>query len=511
MATSVYADVTDGGYGAMVARLGSSAPNGAGVGVVQVEGIANVDGTGYDFAPNVNSSEFAGKTITILNSPNSVSWHSTTVGSWLYGSITGMAKGVTNTWVYCNGFWLPNNLYVGNAHPLVLPTSQPSTTVRVYNSSWIGSYGPGNESYDRDALRRYDYMMYRDGVLGVNGENNGTGSLRYALMGDNFNGLDVGRLDLQHAAGDTSSVSDNPGRMKPEIIAPGVYTSFSTPEVGAAAAVLFQQVQSSGSPAAGITGIARAQLVKAALLAGATRDSNWSNQAPVSGPQRGVTARPLDPKRGAGALNIDMSNQILAAARSNGSPSPSTAVRSDAVGFGSFTLAAGQKLYWRFRVTQPTPSLDFVATWPRIVASNMYSYTLANIDLRVYRGLNDATTLMPLEGDGGARFVGGGNVSSQSTVGNIEIVHLLNAQPGEYVVEVSRVDTDASLPPVSVAWQVDPRGFGPLGDVDCNGYVDSADLGIFLLYVDSDEPSCDLDASGWVDSGDLGLLLLCFD
>jgi hypothetical protein len=52
------------------------------------------------------------------------------------------------------------------------------------------------------------------------------------------------------------------------------------------------------------------------------------------------------------------------------------------------------------------------------------------------------------------------------------------------------------------------------GDLDGNGFVDSADLGLLLLNYGPCEDGCggaDLDGSGEVDSADLGLLLLSFD
>jgi hypothetical protein len=51
------------------------------------------------------------------------------------------------------------------------------------------------------------------------------------------------------------------------------------------------------------------------------------------------------------------------------------------------------------------------------------------------------------------------------------------------------------------------------GDLDASGEVDSADLGLLLLYFGPCEGDCggaDLDGSGEVDSADLGLLLLYF-
>ena len=492
------------GYSALVARLGSATPTGAGIGVVQVESPLATDSTAY--SPDVSHSEFTGKTVTRMNTPYAISSHATYVASYLYGVNTSMAKGVSTVWAYNVSNWITDNLKINTG--VTLPAAQPNSSVRVHNNSWLASYGMGREVYDREAVRRMDYIMYRDGVLAVNGENNGSGSIRYPMMGDCFNGLSVGRLDLQHSAGVTASASDTPGRMKPEIIAPGSGTSYSTPTVGAAAALLFQQAQLAGAPTAGLSAMAREQVVKAALLAGATRDASWSNNAPQSGAQRGITAKPLDSLRGAGALNIDMSHQIISAVKENGNAISGNAVRSGAVGFGSFTMSAAQHLYWRFRVTRPTPTLSFVITWPRVVATNLASYTLANFDLRVRRGIRDATTLLSIEGDAGSASFGGGNVLSQSTVDNIEIVHMKDLQQGEYVVEITRMDSGSTAAQLSAAWQVDPIGFDTEGDGDGSGKIDSGDVSLVLLNMGTDDPASDVDLSGLVDSADVAAILL---
>jgi hypothetical protein len=62
--------------------------------------------------------------------------------------------------------------------------------------------------------------------------------------------------------------------------------------------------------------------------------------------------------------------------------------------------------------------------------------------------------------------------------------------------------------------KVQPASVCRLGDLDCSGTVDAADLGLLLLYYGPCEDGCsgaDLDGSGEVDSADLGLLLLNFD
>jgi hypothetical protein len=53
----------------------------------------------------------------------------------------------------------------------------------------------------------------------------------------------------------------------------------------------------------------------------------------------------------------------------------------------------------------------------------------------------------------------------------------------------------------------DVAATGMAGDLDGNGSIDGADLGILLSAFGTAEPSADLDGNGSVDGGDLGALL----
>jgi hypothetical protein len=493
----------DGGLAAMRARLGAAAPTGAGVGVVQVEAPAQIGGSTTDFAPDLALDDFSGKTVTIVNSPNAVSWHSTNVAQRLYGSSMSIAPGVTSAWV--NGLfnWLPDMLKLGTGQA---PAALPGTSVRVMNHSWAASYGAGNEAVDREAIRRMDFWMTRDGILAVCGENNGAGSARRPMMGDCFNGISVGRLDLQHSAGVTGPSSDSPGRMKPDIIAPGDFTSFATPLVGSAAAAIAETLR--GSEFSSLSNTQRAQLTKSALLGGADRTAMWGNNAPVDGSQRGVATMPLDAIRGSGELNVDRAHRIITGGRTNGAASATVAANATPEGWGTVTLSANGKQYWRFRLHQEAPSLDFTVVWPRGVSSGFGSYTFANMNIRLQRSLNGGADLIPLEGDAGLATFASGNVSSASAVDNVETIHLTGLRPGEYTLEVSRADTASGSVMAYASWIVDASGMGLEGDVDGNGLVDFGDVALALLNFGVDEPSSDLDVNGVVDFGDVALILL---
>ena len=139
----------DGGIGALRTRLGATCPTGTGIGVVQVEVPAS--GAGTDYAPDLTLSDFTGKTVTLVTTPSSSSWHATNVAQRLYGSSLAMARGVTSAWVYNANGWIADPLKVGTASAV---GASVNSSVRVMNHSWIGSYGAGNENLDREAVRQ---------------------------------------------------------------------------------------------------------------------------------------------------------------------------------------------------------------------------------------------------------------------------------------------------------------------------------------------------------------------
>ena len=494
----------DGGLAALRDRLGASCPTGAGVGIVQVE--APMTGGGSDYAPNLTLADFADKTVNLVTTPSTAGWHGTNVAQRLYGNALSMAPGVTSAWVYNLNSWISDTLNTGKGS--TAPAASPNASVRVMNHSWIGSYGPGNEAYDREAIRRLDLQMTRDGILATCGENNGAGSVRAPMMGDCFNGISVGRSDLQHSAGDTGAQSDTPGRMKPELTAPGQFTSFSTATVGSAAAVLLETLR--GPDFTALTNAQRAQLTKAALLGGADRGADWANNAIADGASRGIATRPLDPLRGSGDLNVDRSHRIVTSPRVNGVSSSTAAEAVEPLGWGTAGLAGGGKSHWRFRVWQVAPTVDITVVWPRAVTTSLSSYTLANMDLRLQRSLGGGATLVPLEGDAGVSIFESGNVASQSAVDNVETIRLRGLQPGEYTLELSRKDAGTGIVTAYVTWSLDPAAFGAQGDIDASGTVDFGDVALAMLSFGGDDPLADMDASGLVDFGDIALILLNF-
>jgi hypothetical protein len=103
------------------------------------------------------------------------------------------------------------------------------------------------------------------------------------------------------AYGGASSTGPNfDGRSKPDITAPAIATSFSTPYV-TGSAVLLLQGATRGDGGANTTAAADLRTLKALLLNGAVKPAGWTN---------GSTT-PLDARYGAGLVNVFNSWQLL--------------------------------------------------------------------------------------------------------------------------------------------------------------------------------------------------------
>ncbi|HWD18483.1 MAG TPA: S8 family serine peptidase [Verrucomicrobiae bacterium] len=226
-----------------------------------------------------------------------------------------------------------------------------------------------------------------------------------------------------YGVGASSSVgptTDN-GRSKPDLIAPSLATSFSTPYVSGSAAVLLQ--------AAGANASAQnARTIKALLVNGAIKPFNWAHPAPA----------PLDPLYGAGLLNIYYSYTQLAggahafsANNSAATPLYANPIAAPAgwdyetIGSSSFSPTVN---HYCFGVTNGD-GFTFTATlvWQRALAAsgiNALTLSLYNVDT--------------------AALV----AQSASAVDNVQHLYVPRLASGRYDLQMARA---ANLTPVSDA------------------------------------------------------------
>ena len=255
---------------------GISVPTGSGVSVTQVEA-----GTVSNYLADINNSEFSGKTITARSGASGSLGHATTVGKNLYGNTTGIAIGITQIDGYQADDFLNNNGWG--------TTGTPSTENNpLQNHSYIGN--APSSAY----TLKMDYAVDRDGFLPIAGLNNGSGTTVPTIYGSMYNGITVGLSNGEHSRGGT--VNDTAGRTKPEIVSDSNLTSYATPHVTAAAALLIES--------AGNDDNAKDQLtLKAILLAGANK-SPFPSWDQTTNPIDDVITSPIDDVYGAGQLDV---------------------------------------------------------------------------------------------------------------------------------------------------------------------------------------------------------------
>jgi hypothetical protein len=402
----------DIGYTRLQSELGVATPTGSGVGVSQTEA-PDING---NHLPDTTLAEFAGKTFVTLSSSSGVSGHATTVGRYYYGSSTSIATGITSIHNYEATSWIGNDFL--RTGTISAPRSE---TQKVQNNSWITAT---SGSSDEDALRRFDYSIETSnsgsGFVAVSGLNNGSGTTIPTLMANSYNGLVVGLSSGNHSSGQTTI--DVAGRIKPDIVCmtPEQATSFATPVVSAAAAMLWQK-------ALGDTALVSARnsvALKSILMAGATKaglGGTWSRPA--------NSGQPMDLHYGAGQLNIYNSYQILSAGKQ--SASDSVAANTRGWDYNTTLSDSPGRLYFFDIPAENTVSNFFaVLTWNRVVADGLAgrnwgnpTSTLPNLYLRLYEA---------------SGFIPGSVVdSSVSAIDNVQTVYQPNLPPGRYALEVT--------------------------------------------------------------------------
>lgn len=476
-------------------RIGSSnMPDGTGVGVAQCEAPA---GTNLWIPDISDATRYAGKNFNIPFGNPSTSVHANTVALEFYSNNGSIAPGISDIWLYEAGTYLTNGyLNLGQASS-VPPISPPDDSIRVHNHSWIGQF---NNSNDNVALRRMDLMSIRDNILVVNGTNNGGDALHMFAHG--FNSMTVGGDAGTHTSTDVPSGIDGPGRMKPWIVAPGDLTSYTTPIVGAVGALLYETVENDSILVADIAAD-RIQVIQAILLAGASRTEDWTNNPTETGPDRGVSTRPIDETFGAGMVNVDRGHRILTGYRQIGTTSLESAPVISGSGWDWPRVLGGAQRWWRFTVDTPLDELSVALCWQRVPNSSFSGYTLMNVDLEVVRIVDGEP--QSLVGEVGS--FESGNVLSASTVDNLELISVKGLEPGDYAIRAFREDI-VQTTYSGIAWlMIEGDPVPILGDLNGDQLVDGLDLSILLGSWGTNDPIADIVVDGIVDGADLSALL----
>jgi hypothetical protein len=270
--------------------------NGAGIRVAQPEAVAPA----FEVNPAavgqpVNLFTYFSAAGTDTNYPNSVgaeSGHADAVGGNCYGIPNGLATNAAHVDNYDANYFYEN----------IAATSPTNMNDPVANQSFIfcnSDYSHYSVSDEQLIDSQYDNYAVQYKTLFVSGAGNGgpTNQSRVYPAATCYNGLGVAAYGGSSCVGPTL---DN-GRAKPDITAPAGVTSYSTPQVAGAAAVLMQAGKR-GDGGGDTNSAADIRTVKALLLNGAVKPADWTNNPPS----------PLDPRYGAGVLDVFNSYKQLA-------------------------------------------------------------------------------------------------------------------------------------------------------------------------------------------------------
>lgn len=383
--------------------------NGSGVPVAQPEGQATtnaweVNPKAPGVAHPVSLFSYTSSAGSSTNFPNSVgleSGHAVQVASIFYGIPGGVATNVAHVDTFEADYFINS-----------VVSTLTAIDGRVVNQSFIT---PEDQQATVDPA--YDDYAAKYNTLFVSGAGNSGPISPPATC---YNGIGVAAYGGASSYGPTL---DN-GRAKPDITAPAIATSYSTPLVTGGAALLLQ-AGARGDGGSDTTAATDIRTVKALLLNGAIKPANWTN---------GVSA-PLDARYGAGILNVFNSYEQLAGGKHSytisrsvptGNPHPPTGATGtvDARSGWDFntissTVTSDGVDHYYFNLTNATGDGAFTATATLVWDRQQNEININNLDLFLY----DANT---------SNLV----AASTSVVDNVEHLYVLNLPPGRYDLQV---------------------------------------------------------------------------
>lgn len=340
------------------------------------------------------------------NHVGSESSHADLVAQNFFGQGTGVATGVRHVGNYETDYFFASVIL-----PLVPLTS------RVINQSF--EFGYHNAAQD---LAYDDYIaLYHTVVL--SGVGNGGAVLTPA---DCYNGLGVAAYGGNSRVGPSAD-----GRCKPDITSPGGLTSFSTPLVSGAAAILIQAGRRQGVNAVAALD---SRTVKALLLNGAAKPAGWTHTA----------TSPLDPVYGAGIVNISNSYADLAGGRHP----PAALGLSEVTGHPPLTSGAAIAVEqgWDYRRIESNASDQGVSHY-LIATTGTGNLVTTLVWNKGFKAAAINRLGLYVYGAGGALLA-----SSISAVDNVQQIYLTGLSPGIYELEVVKI-----AGPLGSAGVVSPR------------------------------------------------------
>lgn len=394
--------------------------NGSGIVVAQPEAPLTTGGGDWEVNPAAvgqpstlfTYTSSSGSASGFPNSAGSESSHADEVGDNFYGDKHSTPEGVAY------GVSKVENFEADYFYNNVISTLT-GIDAKVINQSFI--FGSEVSSADQ----AYDNYIADYNTIIVSGAGNSGAPDSPATS---YNGIAVA------AYGGASSIGpSSDGRSKPDITAPASFTSFSTPLVSGAAAILCQ-AGNRGDGGTNTAAAVDARTIKALLLNSAVKPSDWSHTATA----------PLDPRYGAGILNVfNAYNQLhagqlsLSASISGSLSVDQTGAVSKSVGWNLATIKNSHSLlsgyqdqtdHYLFDLSASAGSeftLTSTLTWWR----DRNQTAINNLDLYLFNESTGAVISL-----------------SDSAVDNVQQLYINNLAPGEYDLAVEKLAANLVTP-----------------------------------------------------------------
>ena len=372
------------------------------------------------------------------------SGHADSVGGYFYGS-NGVAPGVAHVDNYDAGYF--ENSVVGALSTTSVAPPATLNNDKVVNQSFINQFPSTTtaaQAQQEQTLIDGEYDNYTNtyGTMFVSAVGNGSVEAGTTSQinppATAYNSIAVGAYPYTTTSTGIGPTSD--GRSAPDIVAPGSETSYTTPLVSGAAAIMVQagtlaDGYSSGdgftNRAAYSAAATDERTVKALLLNGAVKPAGWTNSYSVNSgtytynPVSSASTTPLDRRYGSGVLNVHntynnlIGGRVVASSVNNSTAaltSP-TITRNEGWDYSSITngLTANNVAHYVFDLTGASTAYNLTSTlvWNAQTQASLvpgvggtqtpsFSETLNHLDLNIY---NSAGTLV---------------ASSASTVDNLQ-------------------------------------------------------------------------------------------
>jgi hypothetical protein len=405
------------GYVRLTARLQGLVPDGQSIVMGQVE----VDLASGVYLPDVTNPIFSGVNFQIEDGSGQVSNHATDVGRLLYGHDLTLTPGITQVKLFRADFYGGGFLLSPQELNWLDPAGPVNIGVDVLNNSWV--LNTAMPILSTQLLRRTDWLADAYDIVVVAGTPNDPTAPIPELISSMYNGITVGVSSGVCSHGPTvfqETDGVTAGRCKPDIVAPLPVVSGATALISSYAALLLDEVHE--RTALGETSFAKAVkpvVIKSILQTGANKLPGWAKGDPTTTADDEVA--PLDWQQGAGQVDIDHSEMILA----TGCQPPGW------INWIGWTyeeaIAPGDTRLYYFVLNEDTAK-RFAATlnWHRKIMSTGLAYTidyagLPNLQLEFYTFANGALTLLQ---------------ASRSPIDNLQHINLPTLSNGFYVLRV---------------------------------------------------------------------------